>query len=129
MLLLSAASFIFESVYPQLRGTLCVGIYMDSGALSVHRVPALLEVFESDSMTTRPNHALQRTRRERRGCNSRVPCAGSLKLGSLIWLKSVKRTVPLLSENFHFSFDSYSPPAGPGQRQEHFPAVIKAEMR
>ena len=28
---------------------------------------------------TRPNHALQRTRRERRGCN-RVPCAGSLSL-------------------------------------------------
>jgi len=25
-----------------------------------------------------PNHALQRTRRERRGCNSRVPWAGSL---------------------------------------------------
>ena len=24
------------------------------------------------------NHALQRTRRERRGCNRRVPCAGSL---------------------------------------------------
>ena len=28
-----------------------------------------------------PNHALQRTRRERRGCNHRVPCAGSLSLG------------------------------------------------
>jgi hypothetical protein len=28
-----------------------------------------------------PNHALQRTRRERRGCNRRVPCAGSLSLG------------------------------------------------
>src|ERR1041384_5730689 len=26
----------------------------------------------------RPNHALQRTRRERRGCNRGVPCAGSL---------------------------------------------------
>ena len=25
-----------------------------------------------------PNHALKRTRRERRGCNPRVPCAGSL---------------------------------------------------
>lgn len=33
-------------------------------------------------MTTRPNeHALQRTRRERRGCNPCVPCAGSLSLG------------------------------------------------
>jgi hypothetical protein len=30
---------------------------------------------------TRPNHALQRTRRERRGCNRGVPCAGSLSLG------------------------------------------------
>src|SRR5678816_650426 len=28
-----------------------------------------------------PNHALQRTRRERRGCNPCVPCAGSLSLG------------------------------------------------
>jgi hypothetical protein len=27
------------------------------------------------------NHALQRTRRERRGCNHCVPCAGSLSLG------------------------------------------------
>jgi hypothetical protein len=27
-----------------------------------------------------PNHALQRTRRERRGCNPRVPQAGSLSL-------------------------------------------------
>ena len=36
-----------------------------------------------DSATTnieRPNHALQRTRRERRGCNRCVPCAGSLSL-------------------------------------------------
>jgi len=29
----------------------------------------------------RPNHALQRTRRGRRGCNCCVPCAGSLSLG------------------------------------------------
>jgi hypothetical protein len=27
------------------------------------------------------NHALQRTRRERRGCSRCVPCAGSLSLG------------------------------------------------
>ena len=34
------------------------------------------------SMTrTRPNHALQRTRRVGRGCNRCVPCAGSLSLG------------------------------------------------
>ena len=33
----------------------------------------------SNEMTA--NHALQRTRRERRGCNPRVPCAGSLSLG------------------------------------------------
>ena len=31
--------------------------------------------------TTRPNHALQRTRRERCGCNRCVPRAGSLSLG------------------------------------------------
>jgi len=30
---------------------------------------------------TLPNHALQRTRRERRSCNQCVPCAGSLSLG------------------------------------------------
>jgi hypothetical protein len=30
---------------------------------------------------TRPNHALQRTRRGRRGCNRCVPCAGSLSSG------------------------------------------------
>ena len=29
----------------------------------------------------KPNHALQRTRRERRGCNRCVPWAGSLSLG------------------------------------------------
>ena len=38
-----------------------------------------------DTMTPflkpRPNHALQRTRRERRGCNRRFPCAGPLSLG------------------------------------------------
>jgi hypothetical protein len=28
-----------------------------------------------------PNHALQRTRRGRRGCSRGVPCAGSLSLG------------------------------------------------
>ena len=28
-----------------------------------------------------PNHALQRTRRERRGCSRGIPCAGSLSLG------------------------------------------------
>jgi len=32
-------------------------------------------------MTMTPNHALQRTRRGRRGCNRGVPCAGSLSLG------------------------------------------------
>lgn len=31
-----------------------------------------------------PNHALQQTPRERRGCNSRVSCAGSLSLGDLL---------------------------------------------
>ena len=33
------------------------------------------------SMRQQPNHALQRTRRGRRGCNRCVPCAGSLSLG------------------------------------------------
>ena len=32
-------------------------------------------------MIDTPNHALQRTRRERRGCNRCLPCAGSLSLG------------------------------------------------
>jgi len=32
-------------------------------------------------MTTRPNHALQRTRHGVAVCSSRVPCAGSLSLG------------------------------------------------
>lgn len=32
-------------------------------------------------MTTPSNYALQRTRRERRGYNRCVPCAGSLSLG------------------------------------------------
>jgi hypothetical protein len=37
---------------------------------------------ESESMTTLwPNHALQRTRPSRRGCNRSVPRAGSLSLG------------------------------------------------
>jgi len=35
------------------------------------------------SLTLWPNHALQRTRRGRRGCNRCVPCAGSLSLGAL----------------------------------------------
>ena len=34
-------------------------------------------------MTTRPNHALQRTRPSRRGCNRTPLWAGSLSLGSL----------------------------------------------
>ena len=32
-------------------------------------------------MTLTANHALQRTRRERRGCNRSFPRAGSLSLG------------------------------------------------
>ena len=32
-----------------------------------------------------PNHALQRTRRERRGCNRSVPRAGSLSLGRSVF--------------------------------------------
>jgi hypothetical protein len=37
--------------------------------------------FNIANMTTPPNQTLQRTRRERRGCNPRVLCAGSLSLG------------------------------------------------
>ena len=37
---------------------------------------------------TSPNHALQRTRPSRPGCNPRVPWARSLSLGSLIWLRA-----------------------------------------
>jgi hypothetical protein len=41
-----------------------------------------------------PNHALQRTRRGRRGCNRGVPCAGSLSLGrSLKTLLAMKLLV------------------------------------
>jgi hypothetical protein len=36
--------------------------------------------FTMFTVDRRPNHALQRTRRERRGCNRCVPCAGSLSL-------------------------------------------------
>ena len=38
-------------------------------------------IYSVTPMNRRPNHALQRTRRERRGCNRCVPCAGSLSLG------------------------------------------------
>jgi hypothetical protein len=34
---------------------------------------------------TRPNKALQRTRRGRRGCTRHVPCAGSLSLGRSVF--------------------------------------------
>jgi hypothetical protein len=33
-----------------------------------------------------PDHALQRARRESRGCNRCVPCAGSLSLGRSAYL-------------------------------------------
>jgi hypothetical protein len=42
---------------------------------------------------TRPNHALQRTRRERRGCNCCVPCAGSLSLGRQVFFCGLKRPI------------------------------------
>jgi len=80
MLLLSAASFVFESVYPQLRAR-WRGASLGQRCFVCSRVAALLEVFESDSMTTRPNQALQRTRLGHRGCNPPIPRAGSLSLG------------------------------------------------
>ena len=40
-----------------------------------------LESFHFQFVATPPNHALQRTRRGRRGCNRCVPGAGSLSLG------------------------------------------------
>jgi len=46
------------------------------------RLPAVrLFVIDQAMEPLTPNHALQRTRRERRGCNRCVPCAGSLSLG------------------------------------------------
>src|SRR6266404_1872451 len=51
-------------------------------------IPRSLELRALHYVVNRPpraaasfNHALQRTRRERRGCNRCVPCAGSLNLG------------------------------------------------
>ena len=49
-------------------------------------------------MTTRPNHALQRTRHERRGCNRGVPRAGSLSLG-----RSAKEAMATLDQLLLFS--------------------------
>jgi len=43
-------------------------------------------------MTAPPNHALQRTRRERRGCNRCVPCAGSLSLARSATSHIIMRT-------------------------------------
>ena len=38
-------------------------------------------IFVEETQTMTANHVLQRTRRERRGCNRCVPCAGSLSFG------------------------------------------------
>jgi len=53
---------------------------------SAHLLPVArfchdLQSFSSGYTMTLPNHALQRTRHERRGCNRSVPHAGSLSLG------------------------------------------------
>ncbi len=47
-------------------------------------------------MRTPPNHALQRTRRERRGCNPHVLCAGSLS-----WVVRRRAHVELRERFFH----------------------------
>ena len=49
----------------------------------VHQMSMWTEFFAimKDDDSQRPNHALQRTRRRRRGCKRCVPCAGSLSLG------------------------------------------------
>src|SRR3989442_72087 len=49
-------------------------------------------------MTETPNHALQRTRPSRPGCNPRVPCAGSLSL--VRWVAFLKATFWLESALF-----------------------------
>lgn len=41
----------------------------------------LVDAHLSHKKNQTPNHALRRTRRERRGCHRCVPCAGSLNLG------------------------------------------------
>jgi hypothetical protein len=38
------------------------------------------QTYELMRHTVRPNHALQRTRRERRRCNRCAPCAGQVSL-------------------------------------------------
>src|SRR6185295_7523420 len=43
------------------------------------------------------NHALQRTRRERRGCHRGVPCAGSLSLGRSAKMRHLFAIILLLS--------------------------------
>jgi hypothetical protein len=67
-----------------------VAKYKPHWSLRVFCVPAIVglviffsgtEATKVAAMTTPPNHALQRTRRVRRGCNHCVPCAGSLSLG------------------------------------------------
>jgi hypothetical protein len=52
------------------RARSCGASYSQPSAVAEHR-----------RIIQRDNHALQRTRRARRGCNRCVPCAGSLSLG------------------------------------------------
>ena len=54
---------------------------------------------------------------------------GLRKLGSLIWLKGVKRTVGLRSESFHFSCGFAHGLLDRVGDTNTFPAVIDAEIR
>jgi hypothetical protein len=69
----------------QLVTRTCFGIQKLTVSFGVH--PALMRVYITGEMIIGchnrkwANHALQRTRRGRRGCNRGVPCAGSLSLG------------------------------------------------
>jgi hypothetical protein len=66
----------------------------------------------------------------RRGLQSLRPVGRVAELGSLIWLKSVKRAVLLLSESFHFFFRLLLHRLLDRVRDRNsFPAVINAEMR
>jgi hypothetical protein len=44
-------------------------------------------------MNVWPNHAVQRTRLERRDCNRGFPCAGSLSLGSALAVPRMDRVL------------------------------------
>ncbi len=68
MLSLGASRWVTSNMRAAISGTVVCLILLSSACIFVF-------------LGTRPNHVLQRTRRERRGCNRCVPSAGSLSLG------------------------------------------------